>query len=37
MFEIFIQMFTQLIEFIPAIFGLYILFDLTGGLLFNKR
>lgn len=37
MFDIFVKMFEQLITFIPAIFGIYLIFDLLGGLLFNKR
>ena len=37
MFDIFIQMFVQLIELIPLLIGLYFLFDMVGGLLFNKR
>lgn len=37
MFEIFSQMFVQLITLIPLLIALYFLFDLIGGLLFNKR
>lgn len=37
MFEIFSQMFVQLITLIPLLIALYVLFDLIGGLLFNKR
>lgn len=37
MFDIFVEMFKQLITFIPGIFGIYLIFDLLGGLLFNKR
>ncbi len=36
MFEIAIQFMTQLIGLMPAIFGIYILFDLIGSLLFGK-
>ncbi len=37
MFEIFIEMFKQLIDLIPGVFGIALLFDFTGALLFNKR
>lgn len=37
MFEVMEQMLVQLIECIPVIFGVYLLFDFIGGLLFNKR
>lgn len=37
MFECAETMLTQLVELIPAILGIYILFDLIGGLLFGKR
>lgn len=37
MFEIFSQMFVQLTNFIPLLIALYVLFDLIGGLLFNKK
>lgn len=37
MFDISIQFMVQLVKMIPAIFGLYVLFDFTGALLFNKR
>lgn len=36
MFEIAIQFMVQLVELIPAVFGIYILFDLIGSLLFGK-
>lgn len=37
MFDIFTQMFVDLVSYIPVIFALYVIFDLIGGLLFNKR
>ena len=37
MFDIAIQFMVQMVGLIPAVFGIYILFDLIGGLLFGKR
>lgn len=37
MFEIAEQYLVQLIDLIPSIFGVYILFDLVGSLLFGKK
>lgn len=37
MFEITIQFMVQLIDLIPGVFAIYILFDLLGSLLFGKR
>ena len=37
MFECAEQMLIQLIEIMPQIIGIYLLFDLTGSLLFGKR
>ncbi len=37
MFEISEQFMVQLVNIIPYLFGLYVLFDLMGALLFNKR
>lgn len=37
MFDIATQFMIQLINLIPGVFGIYILFDLIGGLLFGKR
>lgn len=37
MFDITIQFMVQLVGMIPSVYGLYILFDLLGGLLFDKR
>lgn len=37
MFECAEQMLIQLIQCMPALIGVYILFDLTGSLLFGKR
>lgn len=37
MFEISETMMLQLVDFIVPVFGIYILFDLIGGLLFGKR
>lgn len=37
MFPIFNEMLKQLVELIPAILGLYFLFDMIGSLLFGKR
>lgn len=36
MFDVAVQYMVQLVSFIPAVFGIYILFDLLGSLLFNK-
>ena len=36
MFDIAIYFMVQLVSLIPAVFGIYILFDLIGSLLFNK-
>lgn len=36
MFDLTIQFMLQLIDFIVPIFGVYILFDLIGSLLFNR-
>lgn len=36
MFEIASQFMTKLVEFIPGVFGVYILFDLIGSLLFGR-
>ena len=36
MFEVCTTMMTQLIQLLPGILALYVLFDLIGGLLFNK-
>lgn len=37
MFECAEQMLVQLVQLMPAILGIYILFDLVGSLLFGKR
>ena len=37
MFEIVETMLIQLIQLIVPLFGIYVLFDLIGGLLFGKR
>ena len=37
MFDVSIQMLVQLVNLMPAIFGLYVLFDLIGSLLFGHR
>lgn len=37
MFDIATQFMTQLVDFIVPVFGIYVLFDLIGGLLFGKR
>ncbi len=37
MFEIAIQFMVQLVNFIPAVFGIYVLFDLMGSLLFGRN
>lgn len=37
MFDVAIQFLLQLIDFIVPVFGIYILFDLIGSLLFNRR
>ena len=37
MFEIASQFMVQLVNLIPAVFGIYVLFDLIGSLLFGKR
>lgn len=36
MFEVAIQFMVQLVELIPVVFGIYILFDFLGSLLFGK-
>lgn len=36
MFDVVIQFLLQLIDFIVPVFGIYILFDLIGSLLFNR-
>lgn len=37
MFDVTTQFLIQLIELIPYVFGIYIIFDFTGSLLFGKR
>lgn len=37
MFDVALTFFSQLCECIPFFIGLYVLFDLMGSLLFNKR
>lgn len=37
MFEIAEQFLVQLVDLMPAVFGIYVLFDLIGSLLFGKR
>ncbi len=36
-FDVVVQMLVQLVNLIPGILGLYLLFDLIGVLLFSKR
>jgi len=36
MFDIATQFMVQMVGLIPGVFGIYILFDLMGSLLFNK-
>lgn len=36
MFEVAIEFMVQMVELIPGVFGLYILFDFLGSLLFGK-
>lgn len=36
MFDIAIQFMVQLVEFIVPVFGIYVLFDLVGSLLFGR-
>lgn len=36
MFEIAIQMLVQLIGLLPAVFGIYLVFDFIGSLLFKE-
>lgn len=36
MFECAVQFMVQLVDFIVPVFGIYILFDLIGSLLFNR-
>lgn len=36
-FEVTEQMLVQLVNLMPAIFGIYLLFDLLGSLLFGKK
>lgn len=36
MFDIAMQMFIQLIGLLPGIFGIYLVFDLIGSLLFRE-
>lgn len=36
MFDVAIQFMLQLIDFIVPVFGIYVLFDLIGSLLFGK-
>lgn len=36
MFDIAIQFMVQMVSLIPAVFAIYIIFDLMGSLLFNK-
>lgn len=36
MFEIAEQFMVQMVDLIPAVFGIYILFDFLGSLLFHK-
>lgn len=36
MFDVAIQFLLQLIDFIVPVFGIYVLFDLIGSLLFNR-
>lgn len=37
MFEIVGEFMVQLVGLMPAVFGIYVLFDLIGSLLFGKR
>lgn len=37
MFDVMITMMIQLVDFIVPIFGIYILFDLIGSLLFGRK
>lgn len=37
MFDLVVQMFVQLIDLIPVVFGVYILFDLIGTILFGTK
>lgn len=37
MFDIATTLLSQLVELMPGLIGLYIIFDLTGALLFGKR
>lgn len=37
MFDVFKQMFIQLLDCFPVCFLLYLTFDLVGSLLFNKK
>lgn len=37
MFEIASQLLTQLIDLIPGLFAIYVVFDLLGSLIFSKR
>lgn len=37
MFDIAIQFMVQMVELLPAVFGIFILFDLLGSLLFGKN
>lgn len=36
MFEVAIEFMVQMVELIPGVFGVYILFDFLGSLLFGK-
>jgi len=37
MFEIISSLLVQFVSYLPGLVGLYIVFDLIGGLLFGKR
>lgn len=37
MFDIATQFMVQMVELLPGVFGLFILFDLIGSLLFGKK
>lgn len=37
MFDCAVQFMIQLVDFIVPVFGIYVLFDLIGSLLFNRR
>ncbi len=37
MFDVSLQFLSQLIELMPALIGLYVVFDFTGSLLFGQR